>query len=90
MDNKVSNGKVIKFDPCKRKESQEEVLKVFSLGYIQIDLSLSIDGTSISFTPSCDLEDDISNEICDALNEMLKKGFPEAIDYLFELYKSGN
>lgn len=90
MDNKVSNDKVIKFDPCKRKESQEEVLKVFSLGYIQIDLAISIDGTSISFTPSYELEDDISNEICDALNEMLKKGFSEAIDHLFELYKAGN
>lgn len=79
--------KVVKFNPVRQKELKEEV-PVIDLGIIYLDLLISCDGKDIYFKPSYELEDSIDDELLDELGDMLKKGFSEAIDQLFALYKS--
>lgn len=79
--------KIIPFNPNHKKESKQEI-PVVNLGTIYLDLLLSYDGKNIYFRPSYELEQDIDDELLDTLGDMLKKGFAEAIDQLFALYKS--
>lgn len=79
--------KIIQFNPVHQKEPDEKI-PVVNIGTIYLDLLISCDGKDIYFRPSYELEQDIDDELLDELGNMLKKGFSEAIDQLFTLYKS--
>lgn len=77
--------KVIPFDSIRKKDPK---IPVVDIGTIYIDLLLSCDGNNIYFRPSYELEYGLSDEILERYSRMLKKNFSEAVDLLFEHYRS--
>ncbi len=79
--------KIVQFNPVRQKASKES-LTASNIGTIYIDLLISNDGIDLYFKPSFELEEGIDDELLNQLSNMLKKGFPKAVDEIFELYKS--
>lgn len=81
------DDKIIKFNSVRQKQIDEKI-PVIDMGTIYLDLLISCDGKNIYFRPSFELEDGLHEELLDEFSNMLKKGFSEAIDQLFNLYKT--
>ncbi len=84
---KNRNNNIVQFDQFRQKEPKDNTPTI-CLGTLFLDLLLSYDGTSIYVRPSYELKDGLPDDLLDSFNEMLEKIFPEALQMLFELYKS--
>ncbi len=81
------DGKIVSFN-SKRDDSTRNIPSVL-IGTIYLDLLVSIKDNALLFKPSYELEDGLDDELIDTFAKMLKQLFPNAIDLLFEGYKSG-
>lgn len=79
--------KIVQFDSHHQKEPEGKV-PVIRRGTIYFDLSTSYDGNSVYVSPCFELEDHLSDDLLEAFTTALRNCFPQAIDKLFEIYRS--
>lgn len=79
--------KIVQFDSHHQKEPDGKV-PVIRRGSIYFDLLTSCDGNNVYISPCFELEDHLSDDLLESFYNALKNCFPQAIDKLFEIYRS--